>query len=75
MISKIEILLKSKASWTLAGIFIYSGLEAIVPQLGNGHFGQIIQAILAIMTLYMHPKEIQVAGATGMLGSTRIKNY
>lgn len=72
MKEKISILFSSKAFWSVAGIFVYQGLQGIVPVLGQGHFGQIIQAVLAVMALYYHPTEITTVSQTGFLGSTYI---
>lgn len=72
MTQKIKILLSSKAFWSVAGIFIYQGLEGISPVLGQGHFGQIVQIILAVLAMYQHPTEITEVKNTGMLGSTRV---
>lgn len=69
--SKIEIALRSKSFWSLVGIFILSGLNAVVPSL-NGVTLHIVQGVLAVVTVYFHPQELQIAGTTGMLGSTHI---
>lgn len=75
MKEKINILISSKAFWSVAGIFVYQGLEAIVPFLGQGHFGQLVQIALAILAVYQHPKEAKEIAQTGFLGSTRIPKY
>lgn len=74
IMSKVEVALRSKAFWSLIGLFAVSGLEAIVPSL-NGTTANIVQGILAITALYFHPTELKIAGSTGMLGSRRISGY
>lgn len=75
MTNKIKILISSKAFWSIAGIFIYQGLQGIAPVLGQGHFGQIIQIVLAVLAMYQHPKELTEVAQTGSLGSMRISKY
>lgn len=70
--SKIEITLRSPAFWSLAGMFVYHGLQAIQPMLG-GTVGNIVQGALALMAIYFHPTEVQIAGMTGRLGGARIR--
>lgn len=70
--SKIEIALRSKAFWSLVGIFVVSGLEAIVPSL-HGTLANIVQGVLALLAIYFHPEELKVAGKTGMLGSRSLR--
>lgn len=72
MMSKIEVALRSPAFWSMALLFIYHGLEGIAPSLSGG-IGTFVQGLLALMALYFHPKEVQVAGATGKLGSASIR--
>lgn len=69
--SKIEIALSSPAFYTLVGLFVYHGLEGIAPGL-SGTLGNIVQTILALLTVYLHPTELKIAGRTGMLGSRKI---
>lgn len=69
--NKIEIALRSKATWSFIGIFIVAGLEAIIPSL-QGNVANLAQAILALLTIYLHPTEIKMAGTSGMLGSRYI---
>ncbi len=71
IISKIEIMVHSKAFWSLVGVFVVQGLTAILPEL-HGTVATVIQSILALITIYQHPKELQVVGSTGRLGSLRI---
>lgn len=69
--NKIEIFLRSKATRSLVGIFVVQGLTAIVPSL-HGTVAQVVQGILALLTIYLHSAEIQMAGQTGRLGSKSI---
>lgn len=69
--SKIEIALRSSAFWSLAGIFIIQGLTAILPSL-SGTWATIVQAVLGVLALYLHPAEVKMAGQTGYLGSRKI---
>lgn len=70
--SKIEILFRSPAFYTLLAIFVYHLLEQIAPTLG-GSIGNLVQSILAVMTFYFHSEGIQIAGMTGRLGSASIR--
>lgn len=74
LMSKIEIFLSSKASWSLVGIFLISGLEAIRPEL-KGTAATIIQIVLGLLAAYFHPQELQVAGVTGKIGIANIRKY
>ena len=69
--NKIEVALRSPAFWTLVGLFVYHGLAAIAPSFG-GTFGTLVQSVLAVMALILHPQEVQVAGMTGKLGGVSI---
>lgn len=72
--SKIEIALRSKAFWSLAGVFIVQGLTAILPDL-HGNVATIVQSILALIAIYQHPTEIQTAGSQGTVGGVIISRY
>jgi hypothetical protein len=70
--SKIEIALSSPAFWSFVGVIVVQILTALLPNL-QGNIAIAAQVILSVLALYLHPKEIQVAGATGMLGSKSIR--
>ena len=62
----------SPAFWTLVLLFVYHGLEGIAPGLG-GTIGNVVQSILGLLALYLHPSEVHIAGTTGMIGGSSIK--
>ena len=72
MMSKISIALSSPAFWSFVGIVVIQILTALLPSL-QGTVATIAQVILSVMVMYLHPKEIQTAGATGMLGSMNLR--
>ena len=69
--SKLEILLVSPAFWLGLAVVVIEGLKAIQPSL-SGTWAVVVQFILACLAATLHSKEIQVAGATGKLGSRSI---
>jgi hypothetical protein len=70
-IGKIEILLSSPAFWLGMTVVAMEGLKAILPSL-NGTALIVVQFILACLVAILHSNELQMAGATGMLGSKSI---
>lgn len=69
--TKFNIALSSPAFWSIALVFVVQGLTAILPSL-SGSVATIVQLILGILALYLHPSELKTAGQTGMLGSQKI---
>ena len=69
--NKIEIALSSPAFWSMAGVVLVQVLTALLPNL-SGNVATAVSVILTVLSLYLHPSEIKIAGATGMLGSKKI---
>lgn len=71
-ISKIEIALSSPAFWSLIGVFVYGGLEALAPGLG-GTAGEIVQGALVVLAMFLHTGSIQKAAATGRINGRVVR--
>ena len=62
-ISKLEIAFTSPAFYSLLALGAYNLLAFIVPQL-DGTTQVVANAILMVLTMYLHPQEVQKAGNT-----------
>lgn len=62
-ISKLKIALTSPAFYSLVALGVYNLLAFLVPQL-DGTTQVIANGILMVLTMYLHPKEVQKAGNT-----------
>ncbi len=60
MQDKIRVILTSPTSWSILGVFILGGLQAIIPQLQGNVLSLVKDAVLLLGLLY-HPTEI-IAG-------------
>ena len=56
--SKFDIALTSPAVWSIAAIFVYNGLTAIVPQLG-GTAQEVVNVVLLVLSGYLHTEHVQ----------------
>lgn len=72
MMSKIEILFRSPAFYTILAVAVYHFLEGLAPSLG-GNLGLLVQSLLIGMSFYFHSQGIQIAGMTGRLGGATIR--
>lgn len=62
-ISKLKIAFTSPAFYTLIALGAYNLLAFLVPQL-DGTTQIVANGILTLLTMYLHPKEVQKAGST-----------
>lgn len=69
--SKFEIFLKSKTTWSLVALFIVQGLTAIKPEL-SGNLATAVQGILALLALYFPASEIKTAAVSGTISGSSI---
>lgn len=65
-ISKLEIAIKSPAFWAMIGVFLLTGISAIIPQL-QGTPELLAVAIVAGLGALLHPGEVQKAGDIGRM--------
>jgi hypothetical protein len=58
--SKAEILVTSPAFWSIVCVFVFNGLQAIVPLL-SGTGQNVVNVALLLMTAYLHAGTVQNA--------------
>lgn len=60
-ISKLKIALTSPAFYSLLALGAYNLLAFLAPQLDGG-FQVVVNTLLMLLTMYLHPQEVQKAG-------------
>lgn len=60
-ISKISIAFRSPAFYSILGLAVYNILAYFAPQL-TGPLQDIVNIVLMVLAMYLHPSEVKTAG-------------